>query len=487
MNSTSIPVTINTADFTRKIYVKSKEESDFWKQVGKYILKVKTLPDTMQIEAKVDGKIRSAQLYLQQRGNVALPDGTLVPSLHIGSAVNNIPLGNTLGYKELELRCINTKGNNYKKYYLEPKPDGIYGRYGSIDVPKDQCRVIRTPYERWLFWPLYYEKLSKGYKDVTDITSAGNVTAVNSVKTNSATNANERLYAQLYEYAHGVVKQTLASDTVTQAQVDRAKEICSRMERCRKVETFNRCLEELMLLSPRKRDWKTDRIGKYLAKTKNDFPSILQFEKNLIMAMEGVAMSAKAGSATSFKDYGIHFWEATAVQKQQVMDLLEPSIRSKVRKIYRIKPTAKEKALSAYCKKYGVKQKKLLFHGSVNGNMLSLIKNGPDLTRRAANGRMFGNGFYLAPSSHKSWNYTSCNGTSWARGSSNTGFLLVYACGYGNPYKPTSSGSYTQNFLLSRGYHCVHAEAARTGLRADEIIFYDPDAVCLNYVIELAA
>ena len=487
----SIPVTLTTPDFTRKIYVKSREEYDFWKQVGKYILKVKTLPSTMYVEAKIDGKVYNAEMHLMHRGDVALPDGTKVPSLHINSAFSNILLDENKKYEEMELRCINTSGNNYKKYFLEPRPDGIYGRYGGIDIPKDQCRVIKNPYERWLFWPLYYEKLSKGYKDVTDITMSGTaVTKTSSSRkrtSRSGVTVNERMYAQFYEYAHGVVKKNLVSEIVTQEQVDKSEAILDKMRRCRKVETFNKQYEELMLLSPRKRDWKTDKIGDYLAKSKDDFPKILDFEENLITAMQGVVIATQ--HRESFKDYNIHFWEATDTQKQEVMGLIEqPSIRSMVKHVYRVKPEKQEKALSAYCKKNGVKEKRKFFHGTVNGNMLSLIINGPDIARTAANGRMWGDAFYTAKSAHKSWNYTSCRGTSWARGTESKGYLLIYTCAYGNPYKPSTRGGkhYSQSYLRSMGYHCVHAEAARTGLRADEIMFYDKDAVCLSYVVELA-
>ena len=48
-------------------------------------------------------------------------------------------------------------------------------------------------------------------------------------------------------------------------------------------------------------------------------------------------------------------------------------------------------------------------------------------------GKMFGNGVYFAPSSMKSWNYTSYRGTSWANGDADVAFMGLYATAYGTP------------------------------------------------------
>ena len=97
---------------------------------------------------------------------------------------------------------------------------------------------------------------------------------------------------------------------------------------------------------------------------------------------------------------------------------------------------------------------------------------------------MFGNGIYFAPSSMKSWGYTSFFGTRWANGHSNTAFLGLYACAYGKPKDVTCAASYSQNSI--NPYNCVHAHKG-VQLLNDEVIFYDEDAMVLNYLVEFSA
>ena len=72
----------------------------------------------------------------------------------------------------------------------------------------------------------------------------------------------------------------------------------------------------------------------------------------------------------------------------------------------------------------------------------SIIRQGLLLNPNAViTGKMFGNGIYFAPSARKSFGYTSCSGSYWARGNDNTGFMGLYATAYGDPYYPTTSGN----------------------------------------------
>ena len=118
---------------------------------------------------------------------------------------------------------------------------------------------------------------------------------------------------------------------------------------------------------------------------------------------------------------------------------------------------------------------------------MSIILNSLQLNPNAViTGKMFGQGIYFAPSSMKSFNYTSCRGTSWANGKDDTGFMGIYAVAYGNPHDVSMACRYSKTDLKSIGKDCVHAHAG-TQLKNDEIVFYDEDAVCLNYIVEFSA
>lgn len=90
---------------------------------------------------------------------------------------------------------------------------------------------------------------------------------------------------------------------------------------------------------------------------------------------------------------------------------------------------------------------------------------------------------YFAPSSMKSWNYTSYRGTHWAKGNSNTGIMGLYATAYGQPHDVTCAQKFTQKMLDSLGKNCIHAHAG-SQLLNDEIVYYDEAAMVLNYIVE---
>ena len=102
-------VNIKTADFVRKVNfpkARNVDESTFWKKVASYIRKLKTAPNFIDVECKIDGKVYNAHLTIVKRGVVKTKDGER-PSFHVSDAESNIPLL-PASYGEVELRCINS-------------------------------------------------------------------------------------------------------------------------------------------------------------------------------------------------------------------------------------------------------------------------------------------------------------------------------------------------------------------------------------------
>jgi len=488
-------------DQGEKSYLFDGSESDLYKQAASVMLEI-PLPNTITVEA-LNGK---TVVELKPRGKWRDEDGEEHVQVHVNVMQNGISPRRSL-YKEALFTCIHPYSNNYKAYQIIPQningvTTGLDARYEDIQkFFSGQYKSVNGFYEPWLYWFLYYEKLSKGYKDQTKLFKKSAVKKKAPASGNAVATANELLYASLMAYAQNLVKKVTVVNQqngsgfdITPRMVEEAWKIWNVMQTRKTVKGFNRQLCELMQICPRNRDWHDhNAVLAYLAKKKDDFPAIIAREEALIRAMDAVAGGngsdtndkAQQNAATeSFKKYGIHVWEATQKQRDEVMSYLNPSLQSKVKRIYRVKPEQQEKNFARYCKQYHIREKKKLWHGSINSNWASIIKTSLSMQRGVANGRMFGDGIYFAPSAAKSFNYTSFRGTTWARGNDDTGFMGLYVTAYGNPMMVTSSGRYTQSQLQARGYNCVHAEAARTGLRADEIIFYDPDAVCLNYLVE---
>ena len=487
-------------DITEKRIITTNEESDLWQKVGEQLLTL-PVPTTLTITTPVG----DAKLNIGKRGTY-IKDGVKHPSMYVQPVFNNIRCDASM-YEEKYLTCVNPEGNNYKFYRLLPQNSGghtvaVDAEYGSIDTDTCAPRRLQTPYESYLFWIRYYEKLSKGYTDMTKFHAASQEQAKKKVTPGESKDksANAILYRMLMGFAHHHVQESLQNPaSVTQAQVKEARKEFNKMCSMKTRKGFCTHLTKLLALSPRSfgnRALGNSHLQSMMPRPthskealQDEFLRIIDREENLLLAMEAlVGMEDVQKTAEkvsdSFKQFGIHVWIATQEQEKEVKDCLPPSLQSKIKTIYRVKPEKQEKAFSEYCKRNHIRQIKKLWHGSRNENWASIIQNSLTIRPTAANGRMFGDGLYFAPSPNKSWNYTSYRGTTWAHGNADTAFMGLYATAYGDPLMVRTSGHYTQAQLKSSGHNCVHATAANTGLRADEIIYYDPNAVCLNYLVE---
>lgn len=455
-------------------------ENDLYKAVAERVSKL-AVPNNIYINTVLG----NAEYKVVKRGSF-IKKGIEYPSMHIVEEYNslNLPTGT---YNECYLTCVNPESNNYKMYRMTPQPYGIDVTYGRIGTKPGEMygeRKVQTPYPLRMYWMLYYEKLSKGYVDQSDIflkknTSPKKVPVVADERTCSI-----ELYRKLRKYAKKVVEEHLVSTNVTEAQVKKAKEIFKKLC-CRKtINGFNKQLLELISVSPRNARY----VDLLLAHDKSDFLYIIDREESLISAMEAlVYIPENISNSASFKALGISVFEATDEQKQKVIGKLSPNLQGKVKSVYRVINKEHKERFNKYLEKEHVRHVKELWHGSRNENWLSIVKNGLQLNPDAViTGKMFGNGIYFAPSSDKSWNYTSGNGTYWARGTSDTAFMGLYATAYGHPLDVSCAGQYSQRIVKNNGKNCVHAHAG-TQLRNDEIIFYAEEAMLLNYIVEFAA
>ena len=491
-----------TLQFTYKGEIDSitvePNESDVYKAIGEKIGSLaKEIPGILSVDAGIYGY---AEYDMISRGSF-IKDGTKYPSLYVTEKHNSITGLDAGIYEPAYLTCINPESNNYKFYHLKPRTYGIDATYGRIGTERGEAfgtRDLQQPYPRHMFWIRYYEKLSKGYTDQTDIYLSKPKqpsTKKKASKGHEATGPSAELYNMLMRYAKHVVKKTLVDERITQAQVEEARRIYTEL--CKKVQlkAFNRWLMKLLVLSPRRIDGRSEKVSDFLAKSPDDFADIIYREEALLVAMETVAgghqESAEADLENSFAKYDIEVYEATAEQKEKVVSKLSDQLKPLVKKVYRVIPRSQKKKFDKYLKDRHIRHVKELWHGSRNENWLSIITNSLQLNPNAQiTGKMFGQGIYFAPSSMKSWGYTSFQGTHWARGSSNTAFMGVYAVAYGKPFSPDRStvGSWIdEKFVRSKGGDCLHAEALKTGLRNDEIVFYNESAVCLNYIVEFSA
>ena len=129
----------------------------------------------------------------------------------------------------------------------------------------------------------------------------------------------------------------------------------------------------------------------------------------------------------------------------------------------------------------------LFFHGSKNENFWSILKSGLLLHPNATSvGKMLGLGIYFAPSASKSYGYISLQGTRWANGNSNVGYLAIFAVAIdkSNMFNVNTSSelnachglTWEKLQKMKPGATCTYAHKGAGGwLRADELCIYRED------------
>lgn len=392
--------------------------------------------------------------------------------------------------KPVFLTCVIPEKNAYKFYRLDPITNGVRATYGRMGTQKNQLFGERSfDYPRNMFWPKYFEKISKGYVDRSDLyldTSAADMKKSTPEEKTLPQGPSQELFELLKNFARNAVEKAEVKVPVTAAIISESKRLLDKMRDSSSVKAFNENLLELVSILQRPvRTGDGMGVRELMAASKSDFRRIIEREDDLICAMEG-SIAGRHELSTGDFAHGINIYEATETQKREVMKHLTPALRQKVYKVYRVIPEAQKEHFNRYLKEHNIRKVKQFWHGSRNQNWLSIIMNSLQLNPNAIiTGKMFGKGIYFAEDAGKSWNYTSYEGTKWAGGSSKIAFMGLYATAYGKPYDVDCWDCSSNYEALVKSTHtdCLHAHAGSSLLK-DEIVFYNEDAVLLNYVVE---
>lgn len=405
------------------------------------------------------------------------------------------------------LVMVDPRNNNYKFYEMTDNGNGTFtAKYGRVGA--HSCQTKNYPMSKWN--STYNSKIRKGYEDKTEIygidTSGQQQMAVNdqSKREEVKKKANKQitdeqfdLWAFLKQFTTATMRRTfINAESITPAMVnesERLKNQLSSLASQNNLREFNEVLCQLMSICPRYISSRTGGYGgveEWLAHTANDFQKIIDREESLILTMK----SSMTYTSTSINSQGYEAGyisdtvkTATDAQREVVMKHLPRDLRDKVMYIYRVIPEVKSKQYKEYCEKNDIHRTKLLWHGSRNENWLSIISTSLSLNPNAKiTGKMFGNGIYFAPDAHKSWGYTSSSSAYWTRENSNYAIMGLYETAYGKPLDCDRAYSYSDSYVRSRGYDCVHAHKGAS-LYRDEIIYYHEDAMCLQYLVVFKA
>lgn len=392
-----------------------------------------------------------------------------------------------------------TTANNNKYYNMFPDGDRFRVEYGRVDATKT---TTSYPMAKWN--STIASKLKKGYKDVTDLkkdlvqeVSAANPDSPYKEIENAVI---KEIVEKLQSMARETIQKnyTVKASSVTQDMVNEAQKIIDALaNNSTTVKDFNDNLLRLFTVIPRK----MGNVRDYIAIEPNDFAKIISKEQDLLDVMRGQiyiktddepTTTVEKSGRTILEELGLVMEETTDEENAMIKSLMNESA-GKFRRAWRVKNLKTQDRFDKFVSENGIKDTRLLFHGSRSENFWSIIKTGLVLrpTNAVITGKMFGYGCYYAPKCAKSIGYTSLSGSYWARGGNNTAYMALFDVAYGTPYDVYSFDSkyykldYEKLQQFKPGANCLHAHADRGMLRNDEIVVYKEDQMTIKYLIEI--
>ena len=392
-----------------------------------------------------------------------------------------------------------TTANNNKYYNCFPEGDQFRVEYGRVDATKTTAYY---PMSKWN--SQINSKLKKGYQDVTDL-KKDLVEEISSTNPESPYREIENaaikaIVEKLQSLARDTIRKnyTVKASAVTQDMVDAAQKIIDELaNNSSTVDEFNANLLKLFTIIPRK----MGDVRDYLANKTDDFAKIITKEQDLLDVMRGQiyvkpeiepTVTTKKKQQTILEELGLVMEETTRDDVALIKTLMNESA-DKFKKAWRVTNLKTQERFDKFVKENGIKDTRLLFHGSRSENFWSIMKTGLVLrpTNAVITGKMFGYGVYYAPKCAKSIGYTSLSGSYWAHGGNNTAYMAIFDVAYGTPYDVYNFDSKYYNLDYGKlqqfkpGANCLHAHADRGMLRNDEIVVYKEEQMTIKYLIEI--
>ena len=414
-------------------------------------------------------------------------------------------------YSPKYLVCV-TANNNNKFYRMIPDPDqqGFTVEYGRIGAPSFQTR--HYPIDDW--YSKLDNKLRKGYVDQTDLVkdAVQATTGEDGFKAIADKDVNELVKA-LRKYANDTIKAnyTISQNAVTQEMLDKAKEIIDELNGLVSSNDrymFDNTLIKLFKTIPRK----MNKVQEYLSQANDpkEFAKIVDREQKLYDVLlanfqtQQASLAANASNATQqqtnptetiLDKLGL---ECQLVTDQAKIDEIKNhlgQVASKFKKAFVVVNKKTQDKYVSFMQQFPNCKTKLFFHGSKNENFWSILKNGLLLNPKAAvTGKMLGVGIYGASKAIKSLNYTSLRGSYWSGGTSNVGYIAIFAFAIDpkNCYNVTTSSeistchgmTWDKLQKIQPGATYVFAHKGPY-LKEDEVCIYKEDQCTIRYLVEL--
>lgn len=404
------------------------------------------------------------------------------------------------------LTCVDPEKNSYKFYQIEIKNGRTHVQYGRIGDDNGQFGLREYEYDLDMYWVKYFEKISKGYVDQSDIKNFDKkkeepeevgvkLSKIKSEMVEEIVNhlvSRARDYVQKnYNYVSGKKNDGFSIEAVNKVEklLDEMQNMLDVNGQVKDIDMYKQKYLAVISILPRYIDnvkWQTEsavRNPQRVIDTERDLAAALK----IVIEQDELVKHNKNKEATVLDKSGLKIRPVTFNEKLEIQKKMGEKMGSLTRAL-KVTNERTEKAYKACLKEKGIRDEgcKLLFHGSRTENWWSIMTKGMSLNPNAiVTGKMFGQGLYFAPKAAKSMGYTDQRGSYWAKGNDNKGYLALFEVAMGKEYHPHKVlGSSFTGRDLDYGCHSVYAKGGSVGLRNDEAIIYDERQCTIRYLIE---
>ena len=390
-----------------------------------------------------------------------------------------------------------TAENNNKYYEMRENEndtfDVFYGRVGGFR------NKATHPMAQWN--QKLREKKAKGYTDQTHLF------AESSPVTDASTIANptvRSLMSRLLELANLSIFQNyvVTVQQVTRKQIESAQQLLDDLAALLTVgmdtSAYNTKLLELFKVIPRRMSYVGQHLADEIPLSANDLQDRLADEQATLDVMRGQVELAPVPALPN---------QAPPTLLESMKLTIEPETDKHILKLikqmmgvdanrfdaaFSVRHAATEAAFNEYVNKQPNRKTLALWHGSRSENWLSILKTGLVLRPASAviTGKMFGYGIYFADQFSKSLNYTSLNGSIWANGRQQEGYLAIYEVHVGEQLELTKHEpqhmQLDTNALkrLDTRYDSVFARQG-VSLQKNEFIVYNQAQCTVRYIVRI--
>lgn len=401
------------------------------------------------------------------------------------------------------IKLLFVSADNNNKYYHLIKNEGestFKVEYGRVGVTKQEETY---PISKWN--TKYKEKIKKGYKDVTEIST---IIQTKTDQKISHEQEVELIILQLQKFANVNVSNTylVSASQVTKIQLELAQKHVDELSKIYSkhfgkktwdLSYFNNELLKLYTTIPRKMKNVKDHLIKPES-IKEDLLSLISTEQDNLDSLSSQVITNDAAvenesseiNDTLLQSLGLEITSKISNSELSLIKELLAENAVRLSKVFKVTNKKTEEVFNNHIKQAKDKTTKLYWHGSRNQNFWFILQQGLKIRPSGAvySGSMFGDGIYMANRSQKSIGYTSLTGSYWASGNSNVAYLAIFEMHQGNTkniYKHDySCYSLSYDKIQKEGYDSVFAHKG-ADLRNDEIIIYNPAQCTIKYLVEI--